>query len=330
MGKNIFSIVVLSYNQENLIKETLNSIYNQSFKNIELVISDDASTDNTQQIIAEWVDEHKNRFANVIINFNDKNLGISANHTAGIKLATGEFVKYIGGDDILFPDAIQKMNEFLMSNKEARFCVSKIKMFYRKNDENIILGELPEKRIFSKLKHSDASKQFKMLAQGCSIPAPGTFFRKSIFEQYGYFDTKFRTFEDWHQWLKFLLHGERLFLLDDFTVFFRRHANSISTSSLYSKNKDFYLDNLNVYKEYIFPNLDKLSLIEAFSVLTKSKRYSKLLNEGINKKNYNLARLYRLIDPLWWVDIPHCIIRNLKHIKMEKEIFGKGASKWNP
>jgi len=327
MDKNIFSIVVLSYNQKSLIKETLNSIYNQSFKNIELVISDDASTDNTQKIITEWVDEHKNRFVNVIINFNEKNLGISANHTAGIKLATGEFVKYIGGDDILLPDAVQKMNGFLLSNKEARFCVSKIKMFYRKNDKYVTFGEIPEKRVFNKLKKTNASEQFKILAQGCSIPAPGTFFRKSVFEQYGYFDTKYRTFEDWHQWLKFLLNGERLFLLDDYTVSFRKHANSVSTSSLYSKNKDFYRDNLNVYKEYIFPNLDKLSLIEAFSVLTRSKRYNKLLNEGISKKNYNLARLYRLIDPLWWVDIPHWIIRNLKRIKMEKEIFGKGGSK---
>ena len=325
MDKNIFSIVVLSYNQKSLIKETLNSIYNQSFKNIELVISDDASTDNTQKIITEWVDEHKNRFVNVIINFNEKNLGISANHTAGIKLATGEFVKYIGGDDILLPDAVQKMNEFLISNKEARFCVSKIKMFYRKNDKYVTFGEFPEKRVFNKLKKTNASEQFKILVRGNIIPAPGTFFRKSVFEQYGYFDTKYRTFEDWHQWLKFLLNGERLFLLDDYTVLFRRHANSVSTSSLYSKNKDFYIDTLNVYKEYIFPNLDKLSLIEAFSVLTRSKRYNKLLNEGISKKSYNLARLYRLIDPLWWVDIPHWIIRYLKHIKMEKEIFGEGV-----
>ena len=93
MDKNIFSIVVLSYNQKSLIKETLNSIYNQSFKNIELVISDDASTDNTQKIITEWV---------------EKNLGISANHTAGIKLATGGFVKYIGGTIFYFPTLFKK------------------------------------------------------------------------------------------------------------------------------------------------------------------------------------------------------------------------------
>ena len=70
--------------------------------------------------------------------------------------------------------------------------------------------------------------------------------------------------------------------------------------------------------------------INKLKLLEKSKRYNKLLNEGISKKNYNLARLYRLIDPLYWVDIPHWIIRNLKRIKMEKEILGKGASKWNP
>lgn len=101
----------------------------------------------------------------------------------------------------------------------------------------------------------------------------------------------------------------------------------MSTSSIYSKNKQFYLDNLNVYKKYIFPNLDKLSLIEAFSVLVRAKRFPKLINDGINRKNFNLARSYRLIDSLWWADIPFWIVRNLKSTKMNKEIFGKGDLK---
>ena len=327
MIDKLFSVVVLTYNQENLVLETLNSIYNQTFKNIELVISDDASKDNTQKVIADWIKSHKDRFSNVVINFNKKNLGISGNHTAGVKLANGGFVKYIGGDDILLPDAIKKMHDFLENNKDARFCTSKIKMFYKKNENYITFGERPEKRMFKKLKESDVNKQFSILSQGCSISAPGTFFRRSIFEDCGYFDEKYTTFEDWHQWLKFLLNGERLFLLDEYTVLFRRHENSVSTSALYSKNKKFYLDNLNVYKEYIFPNLDKLSLIEAFSVLVRAKRYPKLINEGVNRKNFNLARSYRLIDPLWWADIPFWITRNLRSIKMNKEIFGKGDLK---
>jgi len=327
MVEKLFSVVVLTYNQENLVVETLNSIYNQTFKNIELVISDDASKDNTQKIITEWIENHKDRFANVVINFNKKNLGISGNHTTGIKLANGEFVKYIGGDDILLPDAIKKMHDFLVNNKEARFCTSKIKMFYKKNDNYITLGELPEKRMFKKLKESDVNKQFRIFSHNNAIPAPGTFFRKSIFEDYGYFDEKYTSFEDWHQWLKFLLHGERLFLLDEYTVLFRRHENSVSTSALYSKNNQFYLDNLNIYKEYIFPNLDKLSLIEAFSVLVRVKKLEYLIEGGFNKKNLRMIKLYNLIDPIWWSKAPTWVFRKVKSIKINKEIFGKGDLK---
>jgi glycosyltransferase involved in cell wall biosynthesis len=324
MIEKLFSVVVLTYNQENLVVETLNSIYNQTFKNIELVISDDASKDNTQKVIGDWIESHKDRFVNIVINFNKKNLGISGNHTMGIKLANGEFVKYIGGDDLLLPDAIKKMHDFLVNNKEARFCISRIKKFYKKNENYITLGELPEKRVFKKLKEADVDKQFRILCLGCFIGAPGNFFRRSVFEDYGYFDEKYTSFEDWHQWLKFLLNGERLFLFDEFTVLYRRHEK---TNALYSKNKKFYLDSLNVYKEYIFPNLDKLSLIEAFSVLIRAKRYPKLINEGINRKNYNLGGSYRLLDPLWWADIPFWIPRKLKEIKINKEIFGKGDLK---
>jgi len=327
MLEKLFSVVVLTYNQENLVLETLNSIYNQTFKNIELVISDDASKDNTQKVIADWIEIHKDRFANVVINFNKENLGISENHTMGVKLANGEFVKYIGGDDILLPEAIKKMHDFLENNKEARFCTSKIKMFYKKNENYITFGELPEKRVFKKLKEADANKQLGLLLSQNPIPATGNFFRRSVFEDFGYFDEKYTTVEDWYQWLKFLLCGERLFLLDEFTGLYRRHRDSVSISALYSKNKKVYLEILNMYKEYIFPNLDKLSLIEAISVLVRAKKNTKLINEGINRKNYYLGLSYRLIDPLSWAEIPPWVVRKLKSIKMNKEIFGKGDLK---
>jgi len=101
----------------------------------------------------------------------------------------------------------------------------------------------------------------------------------------------------------------------------------VSTSAIYSKNKQFYLDRLNISKEYIFPNLDKLSLIEAFSVLVHAKRLKYLIEKGVNQKNFAVSRLYRLIDPLSWAEIPPWIVRHLKSIKMNKEIFGKGDLK---
>lgn len=125
-------MVVLTYKQENLVVETLKSIYNQTFKNIELVISDDASKDNTQKVIEDWITTQKDRFDNVVINYNKKNLGISGNHTAGVKLANGEFIKYIGGDDILLPDAVKKCMIFWKIIKKQDFALPKSKYFIKR------------------------------------------------------------------------------------------------------------------------------------------------------------------------------------------------------
>ena len=325
LGK-LFSVIVLTYNQETLVEETLNSIYNQSFKNIELVISDDASKDSTQEVIADWIESHKDRFSNVVINFNKKNLGTSGNITVGIKLANGEFVKSIGGDDILLPDAIEKMHDFLVYNKEARFCASKIKMFYKKEENYITFDELPEKRVFKKLKESDVNKQLRLLCLHNSVPAPGTFFRASIFEDYGYYDEKYASLEDWPQWLKFLLHGERLFLLDEYTVLYRRHENAVSINPLHSGNNKWLFDHINLYKQYIFPNLDKLTLIEAWHTLIQAKKLEYLMGKGISKKNLRKTKLYNLIDPLWWSKTPTWVFRKVQSIRMNKinkEIFGQ-------
>lgn len=323
MLEKLFSVVVLTYNQENLVVETLNSIYNQTFKNIELVISDDASNDNTQKVIANWIESHKNRFANVVINFNKKNLGTSGNITTGIKLANGEFIENIGGDDLLLPDAIEKMHDFLVNNNEANFCTSKAKLFYKKNGNYIIFDELPKKRIFKKLNESDVTNQFKILAQGNAISAPASFFRKSIFEKYGYFEEKYKRLEDWPQWLKFLLHGQRLFFLDEYTVLYRRHENSIIVNSNPLKDNKIYLDSLNVYKEHLLPNLDKLSLIEAWSILIRAKKLESLVEKGFNKKNLRITKLYNLIDPIWWSKSPTWVFRKVQSIRTNKKIFGQ-------
>jgi len=67
---------LLLNNQENLVLETLQSIYNQTYKAIELVVSDHASTDSTPEIIKTWVEQKGDRFVNVVLNFNKQNKGI--------------------------------------------------------------------------------------------------------------------------------------------------------------------------------------------------------------------------------------------------------------
>ena len=327
MKEGTFSIVVLTYNQAHIVTETLDSIYNQTFRNIELIISDDASKDSTQEVIKHWLQEHNDRFLNVIVNFNVENLGIVKNHGTALKLANGEFVKPIAGDDILLPDAIEKMHNFLLDNSQARFCASKIKTFYTNNGERIFFDELPNRKLVNKIINSDADEQFRLICQENFVPAPGTFFRKNIFDDYGYFNEGIKTIEDWPKWLQFLLNGEKLYLLNEYTVLYRVHKNSVSASALRSGNTIFYKDILNIYKDYILPNVDKLSLPGAISAAVRAKYYSELLKQVTDTKAHKKARYYKLADPLWWINFPNYVGGKIRYIlrgrKINKEIFGE-------
>jgi len=323
MLSTLFSVVVVTYNQENLVLETLESIYNQTYKNIELVISDDASTDSTKEVIEKWLMRKGDRFTNVITSFGTENKGISGNHANGLKLANGEFVKYIGGDDILLPDAIEKMYNFLVENKEARFCTSRVKPFYEDHGRRIFVDDSFDKWTVRKLLSANVEEQFRILGRRCVIDAPGTFFRKSIFEDFGYPDESYKTFEDWHEWLKFLLNGERLYVLNEYTVFFRKHQSSVSTSALYSGNRKFYEETLRVYKEYVLPNIYKFSLAEVISIYSIVKLYTKLLNYGLDRQTYKRLRYFRMIDPLWWLELPHSLMRKIRYEITYKKIFSE-------
>lgn len=61
----LVSVSIITYNSSSTILETLDSIYSQSYQNIELIVSDDCSTDNTVEICKKWIDEHKDRFVRV-------------------------------------------------------------------------------------------------------------------------------------------------------------------------------------------------------------------------------------------------------------------------
>ncbi len=327
MMKDVFSVVVLTYNQSHIVTETLDSIYNQTFRNIELIISDDASKDSTQEIVKHWVEKHHGRFVNVVTNFNDENLGIVKNHNFALRLASGEFIKSIAGDDILLPDALEKMHSFLVNNNQARFCASKVRAFYTKDSERIFFDEFPQRKILSKIMNASADEQFRIMCQENFVPAAGTFFRKSVFDDYGYASEIFKTIEDWPQWLNFLLNGERLYFLNEVTVLYRIHKNSVSASALRNGNTMFYRDISNIYRHYILPNVDKLSLTEAISATIRAKIYGNLLEDGINQKNYRKVRYYKLADPLWWMNVPNYVTAKIRYVfrdrKIQREIFGE-------
>ena len=100
-GNPLVSIIVITYNSSKYVLETLESAKAQTYQNIELIVSDDCSTDNTVEICHNWIEQNKERFVRTELITVEKNTGIAPNCNRGVKAAKGEWVKLIAGDDVL-------------------------------------------------------------------------------------------------------------------------------------------------------------------------------------------------------------------------------------
>ena len=119
----LVSVVMTSYNRSKLINRAILSVINQSYQNWELIIVDDASTDNTPTILKEWTNKEKG----IKVVINKKNLwrqyGLSPNLNKGIDLSKGKYIARLDDDDYwIDKDKIKKQVEFLENNPDYVVC----------------------------------------------------------------------------------------------------------------------------------------------------------------------------------------------------------------
>lgn len=115
-----FSVLIISHNQEKYIKETVESVLKQGYQNFEVVVSDDCSTDKTQDVVKAIEDE---RVKLVTIPFN---VGINGNEETGIRACTGDYIVLLGGDDRLRSDFIKAKEHYNFTFKEFCNLVNKV------------------------------------------------------------------------------------------------------------------------------------------------------------------------------------------------------------
>ena len=104
----LVSVIVVTYNSSKTVEETLDSVARQSYHNIELVVTDDYSTDNTRDIIDRWVAANDDRFADVVKVYSDVNTGPASDANRGMVSSHGQFIKGMSGDDCLVENAIER------------------------------------------------------------------------------------------------------------------------------------------------------------------------------------------------------------------------------
>ena len=130
----LVSIIVITYNSSKYVLETLESAKAQTYPNIELIVSDDCSTDDTVEICRNWMEENKERFVRTELITVGENTGVAINCNRGLYAAKGEWLKYIAGDDILLPHALYSYLNYLQDHPDAQVIVSDIQFMGNRND----------------------------------------------------------------------------------------------------------------------------------------------------------------------------------------------------
>jgi alpha-1,3-rhamnosyltransferase len=229
MNKNekfdiLVSVIIVSYNSANYIEETLDSVYNQTYDNIELIISDDCSTDNTIEICEKWLSHKKNRFVNTIIIRVDKNSGTAANCNRGVKASCGSWVKLMAADDLFLPDCIANNLKFIESNPDIKIVMSDVQCFYdKKGPEKIEYIMKPEWFVSDT---STAANQYKSLLIKFCGNMTSFFISKSFFENFLY-DEEFPFIEDYTFALTASKNGYYLYYMPVETVQYRMRTDSV-------------------------------------------------------------------------------------------------------
>lgn len=254
MNSNLLvSCTVISYNSSSTIVETLESIKAQTYKNIELIVSDDASVDNTADICKEWIENNKKRFVRAELITVDHNTGVCANCSRCLNACEGSWMKLIAADDKLLPNCVEDFMSFVLMNHDAMWVSSKMRIYYDTFVEsNYLVGDSLDDPSFFQL---TSREQFKRIVTWNRIKAPSLFYKTDMLREVGGFDSPY-SFEDYPLFVKIIEKGYKCYLLNKETVCYRVHTSS-SHSSNELFNYGFLQESQRFHRQVLYKYLTK-------------------------------------------------------------------------
>ena len=216
----LVSVIVPVYQVEKYIANCINSIINQTYKNIELIIVNDGSTDNSIQIAKDLLNGAKVDYK--LINQENKGQGKSRN--VGLEHASGEWILFVDSDDLLSTQTIEILiKQAIETNSEIA-----ISNFITVNNINEIIEKQDK---YEAIVYSSSDLQKDFLLRKIVILAPGTLYNKSFLDKYSLKFNDLKWSEDQEFVWRLLFHINKAVYIDKPLYFYNRHTNSIMNST---------------------------------------------------------------------------------------------------
>lgn len=225
----LISVIMPAYNAEKYISESIESILNQSYKNFEFIIIDDCSTDNTWNIILNYV----NLDYRIKAYRNSENLKTSKTKNIALSYCTGKYIAVMDADDISEVNRFEKQLEY-MEKYNLDVCGTDLIYF----DEN---GEIGRK------KYSDVTNTILIESPLCHS---SSMIKKELFDKFNNYNQNINVAEDYELWLKFYSKGAKFGIVPEYLFYYRQHPNMSKSNKTKLTLKNTIKIKLNAKRNY--------------------------------------------------------------------------------
>lgn len=296
MHSPLVTIGVISYNSAGTIVETLESVKKQTYGNIELIISDDASKDNTVEICRDWLERNASRFSRVEIITTDVNTGTCGNCDRLLEKTTGLWLRLLAADDILFATAVEKFIEYAVANPEAQWIFSKAKCYKHSfKEENYLPGG---DRHYMSSEFLDfftlsAKEQYYCSIKSNHLTPPADIVMTDVMRMVGGFEEKYGLNEDIVKDLKLTKAGIKCFFLDEFTMGYRVGVSNVFSNTTRLFNIKSMESSVALRKGLCWDDMSPKQ-----KIYFKLKLYTCYVFDflGMNKNNWICRNIYRCVE----------------------------------
>ena len=282
----LVSVIAVCYNHANYVVETLDSIKNQTYPNIELIIMDDCSIDNSVEVIQEWMDKNKYQCQFIA---HKENQGLCKTLNEALKKCTGKYFQTLACDDIVLKEKIKKQ-VYLFNELNDDYAVVYSDALLMDDSSQILYGHFIQRHKPKMLKVPTGNVYNELILSNY-IPAMSVLIRINLVKKIGGFDEQL-SYEDYDLWLR--LSKEYKFYFSDYpSCQYRIHGSNLHSSGSFKEKSA--INSFKIYCKHLENDIAKNKLKNVIHNLYKNNQYynykEKILSLNITPElNYFLKR----------------------------------------
>lgn len=257
----LFSFAIVSYNNYRYIFEAVDSVLQQTYPDIELLIANDGSSDFNQEELSAYIEGHKREnLVRVDIHNNETNLGTVKNIETVRQRATGDYIMYMAADDALYDETVLQRyaDEFERLGEGAMVLSSRTAMCSMQLNQ--IMDCMPDAEGIRVIRDSTPAELFSRMSHTFTIPTTSTCYRTALYDMVGPYDTEYFIIEDASFFLRLSRIGIRVHWIDD--MIGARHRDGGVSHSEPKKITETYrryrYDEIRLFEKEIIPYQNRL------------------------------------------------------------------------